>query len=202
VNDPVVPGQLARAVVEIRRRVEFAKGWIWGGFPDQSFLVCVAAMNHVVWSVNPFAWASRVANGEPLPSADAESALERQAGLCGHAAITYAAIVSAFELPVRPVQFYWRSSFGDRSHIACEVFYADAWHFFDPTWGVFYEQGGIVLGIESVRAGAACTLRRDETLLYALIGDSWADLDCLTDPTTRVEVAAYEFEMIRRTARA
>ena len=75
----------------------------------------------------------RDARYHPLPTA--ESALATGSGICGNAALTFAAIVKRFNVLVGSVQFYYAD--GINNHIADEAYYGGAWHYYDPTWGAF-----------------------------------------------------------------
>jgi hypothetical protein len=58
-----------------------------------------------------------------------------------------------FGYDVRSVQFYYGPD-GSWNHIADEISYDGGWHYFDPTFGVYYESGGNVLAIADARAAA------------------------------------------------
>jgi hypothetical protein len=125
------------------------------------------------------------------PISTARGVLDAEAGICGHAALTFASIVKRFGLKVRSVQFYY----GDNNHIANEVFYDGEWHYYDPTFGAYYQDGTRVLSIEEARShpNPSSLLRYNTTLFWYSVA-SMADLTSLTDfgmetdPATRVEV--------------
>src|SRR5919198_546420 len=122
------------------------------GVPYQhEAIVAQAALSYVVGHVSApaYGYMNKTLGIRPQPTA--EGVLTVGAGICGHAALTFAAIVKRFKIPVRSVQFYYAD--GVNNHIADEVFYAGAWHYFDPTWGAVYEDaGGHVLSIDEARA--------------------------------------------------
>jgi hypothetical protein len=58
--------------------------------------------------------------------------------------LVYLAIASRLGLPARPVYIWYPEEFpeytgpGVPGHATVEVSYGGAWHWFDPTWGMFY----------------------------------------------------------------
>ena len=115
-------------------------------------------MEYVAGHVSASAYGYLTVWGLPLPSATPDSILAVQAGICGHAALTFAAIVKALGYPVRSVQFYYTDPDGPAgpgtadSHIADEVYYDAAWHYFDPTFGNYFEDNGNVLSITDAQS--------------------------------------------------
>ena len=122
-----------------------------------------------------------------------------QAGICGDAALTFAAIGMRFGLDVRSVQFYYGPD-GSWNHIADEISYDGGWHYFDPTFGVYYESAGNVLAIADARAAAdpGSLLQQDGTLFWSTVVDQagdteLSDLTFATDPATDVEIGQQPF---------
>jgi cell division protein FtsB len=174
------PTELSRAVSTIQAE----RAYIERLDPAASdgYVISTAAMNYVVGHVLAEVYGYRVLNSMAIPWS-AEMALETQAGICGTASFTFAAIVRQFGLPVRSVQFYH----GANNHIAVETFYGGAWHYFDPTWGaVFSDSSEPVLSIAQARSGPF-QLHQDQTLLWSQF-TPLSDLSVLTDPTTVVEI--------------
>jgi hypothetical protein len=175
------PSELARAVDTVQAERSYLEQHIDPSASD-GYVISLAAMNYVVGHVLAGVYGYRVFTGLSMPW-DAERALKMQAGICGTAAFTFAAIVRQFNLPVRSVQFYY----GTNNHIAVEVFYDGAWHYFDPTWGaVFSDATEPVLSIGQARSGPF-QLQRDQTLLWGEF-TPLSDLTVLTAPSTVVEI--------------
>jgi Transglutaminase-like superfamily len=151
-----IPTPLAAAEEQVRRDVAYEEQ---NGLPySEGRLVAQAAMDYVVGHVSAASYGYLTIEGLPLPSSTPDSVLGAQAGICGHAALTFAAIVKHFGYQVRSVQFYYDdppSYDQPDSHIADEVFYEGAWHFFDPTFGVVWVDQDThgVLSITDARSG-------------------------------------------------
>jgi hypothetical protein len=189
------PTPLAVAVEHVRREVAYAE--YGGGIPySHGRLVAQAAMDYVVEHVSPTAYGYLEIFGGQLPASNPDAVLGAQAGLCGGAALVFAAIVKRLGLGARSVQFYYDDpdSTPD-SHIAVEVSYDSGWHYFDPTFGVFFTDGtGNALSITDARAGSG-TEQKDELAFTNLVentfygDDTWFE----TDPTTVVDIDKQPF---------
>lgn len=198
-----IPSPLAIAEQDVRREVEWAEG---GGAPGTSVPllgknVALAAMDYTIGHVRVGAYGwyenyfGEAPGGPDLPSYEltANEILAGQAGICGHAARVFAQIVSDLGFPVRSVQFSFNDPTPD-GHIAVEVFYDGAWHYFDPTFGQFWKDAsGNVLGISDVRSGLGARVKDDAAFVNLIEGpalpggdSSWYE----TDPATVVTVGA------------
>ena len=160
-------------------------------------LIAHAAMSYVVGHVSApaYGYMNLIQGIRPVPTPD--GVLHAGAGICGHAALTFAAIVKRFGLPVRSVQFYYGA--GD-NHIAAEVFYDGAWHYYDPTFGAYYRDGDRVLSIGEARAhpDPESLLDFNRTLLWYTVASmagatNLTDFSVETDPETRVEIDRQPF---------
>jgi hypothetical protein len=192
-----IPTPLAVAVEQVRREVLWAEnGFSQVRIPySHGQLVANAAMDYVVGHVNPAAYGymSTVLHTTPAPTPD--SVLGNQAGICGDAALTFAAIVKRFGLQVRSVQFYYGPN-GTWNHIADEVYYDGSWHFFDPTFGIFYEKAGNVLSISDARAANDPSLLRiDVTSFWVTVQTmaGYSETTFETDPSTVVTIDQQPF---------
>jgi hypothetical protein len=193
-----IPTALSRSVEQVRREVAYVE--LFRGDPDVNVpsreeLIARSAMDYVVGHVTaPGYGYMNVVLGAP-PAATAESALQNGSGICGHAALTFAAIVKHFGLRVRSVQFYYAN--GVDNHIANEVFFDGDWHYFDPTWGAYYQDGDRVLSIEDARAHATprALLVQNRTLLWRSVQTMAGvpPLGAETDAETRVEIDKQPF---------
>lgn len=146
-------------------------------------IVALTALSYVAGHVSApsYGYSNEIANTD-RPDASADSILSHGAGICGHAAIAYAAIVERLGFHVRSVQFYYGKN-NSQGHIADEVFYHDAWHYFDPTFGAYYQVGNSYRSISWVRhhpKRAALSLHYDDTLVWYQIALK-AHIGALTD---------------------
>jgi transglutaminase superfamily protein len=186
-------------VDQVRREV----AW---GLTNSSYsigaLTALSAMNYTVGHVSVGAYGYLLMMGLPLPgpagNPTPNSILGLQAGICGHAALTFAAIVKHFGYPVRSVQFWYTYPDGvtPDSHIAAEVFYDGAWHFFDPTFGVFWTDiGGNVESIDDVRTNGGTRVADTASFTNLIEDPAWGgDASAfVTDPLTRVVIDGQPF---------
>jgi transglutaminase-like putative cysteine protease len=153
-------------------------------------------MDYVVGHVSPTAYGYLEIFGGQLPGPTPDAVLGAQAGLCGDAALAFAAIVKRLGLGARSVQFYYDDSGVPANHIAVEVSYGGGWHYFDPTYGVFWtDSTGNALSITDVRAGSG-TEQKDELAFTNLVDNTFYGDDTwfVTDPTTVVEIDKQPFD--------
>lgn len=194
-----VPAPLDQAVEQIRREVTYSERFLaaHGVTVPHGQLVSEAAMTYVVGHVTApaYGYMNEILNVRPAPTAN--GALSTGAGICGHAALTFAAIIKRLGVPVRSVQFYYGQA---DTHIADETFYDGDWHYYDPTYGAIYVDGGKVLSITDARGrpDGLSLLEHDRTLLWfqvvSLAGmRSLSDLGFQTAPGTRVELGRQPF---------
>jgi Transglutaminase-like superfamily len=190
------PSPLAVAVEQVRREVAYAEQYA-GGVPyAHGRLVAQAAMDYVVEHVSATAYGYLEIFGGQLPGSTPAAVLGSQAGLCGGAALAFAAIVKRLGLGARSAQFYYDDPGNvPDSHIAVEVSYDGGWHYFDPTFGVFWtDSTGNVPSITDVRAGSG-TEQKDELAFTNLVenafygDDTWFE----TDPATVVDIDKQPF---------
>lgn len=186
-----IPKPTAVAFQQVQREV----GWAMNADPrSQGELTALSAMDYVVGHVSAGAYGYLELNDLPLPNSEPDVILGTQAGICGHAAIAFADIMDHFGYSVRSVQFYWTLSDGTAdSHIGVEVQYDGGWHYFDPTFGLYWtDPSGNVLSITDERASAGVE-HKDDVAFTNLIEDPWFggdDTAFETDPTTTVVVGA------------
>lgn len=187
-----IPTPLAIAIAQVQHEVDYVQGGV--GY-SRGQLVSEAALDYVVGHVSDteYGYLEVFGGAGALPARDPESALAAQAGFCVHAAVTFTAIVKAFGFQTRNVQFFYDDPGSPPvpdSHVAVEVFYDGAWHFFDPTFGQFWADGGDhVLSITDVRAGLGTRQKNLASFTNvfedAVFGDdSWFE----TDPATTVVI--------------
>jgi hypothetical protein len=140
----------------------------WAGSTPQS--LALAAMDYVIGHVRTgmYGYLETVYHESPggpdLPSyyANVNTILRTQTGICVHAERVFGAIMEALGLPVRGVGFTYAEPVGTPdAHTAAEIYYNGGWHFFDPTFGVVYEDRyGNILDIADARAAGAQSVTR------------------------------------------
>lgn len=187
-----VPTPLAVAVQQVRREVGYAEWYPVGAPYSHGRLVAQAAMDYVVGHVSLTAYGYLEVFGGQLPGQTPDSVLGAQAGICGHAALAFAAIVKRFDLPVRSVQFYFQDPTNNapNNHIATEVFYDGGWHYFDPTYGLFWTDANGVLPITDVRSGSD-TEQKDTLAMTNVVQDTHYG-DATAFETDRATVVAID----------
>lgn len=160
-------------------------------------LLSEAAMDYVAGHVSDTAYGYIAAfiGKKKVPPPTPNSALGTQAGICTGAAVTFGTIVHHFGFTVRSVNFYYDDPPpGDTpdGHVAVEVRYDGGWHFFDPTYGLFWtDSSGKVLPVSAVRAGQG-TLQKNVADFTNLFEDSVYGNDAwfITDPATTLKYGA------------
>ena len=186
---------------QVRREVAYSEGVLASaGVPySHGQLVSQAAMDYVVGHVNApaYGYLTTIA-GTGVPALP-DPILGAQAGICGDAALVYAAIVRHFGYSVRSVQFYYGPG-GAWNHIADEVSYDGGWHYFDPTFGIYYQEAGSVLSITDARTATdpASLLVQDDSLFWTAVvrqaqNRELSDVSFATDPATAVVIDGQSF---------
>jgi hypothetical protein len=110
---------------------------------NTSYPIALSIMNYVVGHVSApnYGYLNEIADN---PTAgDVEDILQRQAGICGAAQLTFGAIAGQVGLVTRKLFISYPLPDGTLgSHATNEVYYDDGhsagWHWFDATWGIFY----------------------------------------------------------------
>jgi transglutaminase superfamily protein len=186
-----IPSPLAVAVEQVRREVAYARGGL-AQYP-RGQLISEAAMDYVAGHVSDTAFGYLEKVHGRLPRDTANSALRTQAGICAEASVTFATMVHRFGFAVRSVDFNYvdpAPTDAPDGHTAVEVYYSGGWHYYDPTYGLFWtDPQGDVLSIAAVRAGQG-TLQKNVasfTNIFetAVLGDdTWFE----TAPTTAVVI--------------
>ncbi len=161
------------------------------GLPH-GYLVAMTAMNYVnghvvapVYGYHNELGTLDVAHARP------NDILKYGAGICGSAAWTFAKIVQRFGYQVRSVQFYN----GPDNHIANEVFYDGAWHYFDPTWNEVFAPEGVPLSMDEARANGGEGAMFNQTLVWRMTADyvNILPMNFVLDTTTQVVYGAQPF---------
>ena len=153
------PSPLAVADQQVSSR-GLRRQHVQGDMPQYSRgqLLSEAAMDYVAGHVSDTAYGYLAAfiGKKKVPPPTPNSALGTQAGICTGAAVTLGTIVHHFGFTVRSVNFYYDDPAPANTpdgHVAVEVRYEGGWHFFDPTYGLFWsDASGHVLSVSDVRA--------------------------------------------------
>lgn len=181
------------------RQISREYAYVKGGVPQYSRgqLISEAAMDYVAGHVSDTAYGYIAAfvGKRKVPPPTPNSALGTQAGICTGAAVTFGTIVHHFGFAVRSVNFYYDDpppANTPDGHVAVEVRYDGGWHFFDPTFGLFWtDASGHVLPISAVRAGLG-SLQKNVAAFTNVFEDAVFGNDAwfMTDPTAPIKYGA------------
>lgn len=123
-----------------------------GGGKNYEKIAAISAMQ----MVNAFVSDYRVKAAKNIPDIDsyrgngAEKGWYLSAGFCDVKAYAMVCIMQYLQIPVREIQF-WHINGESIGHAACEVYYADSWHYFDPTWGLYFlDSANHVLALDEI----------------------------------------------------
>jgi transglutaminase superfamily protein len=148
-----VPSLAVKSAVEhVRREVEYCDRVLVRAGVDRprGELIALAALSYTVGHVSApaYGYLHLIERSQSLP-ADAETSLRAGAGICGNAVNVFGSIVEALGLEVRRIGIYFCTPLAPgNGHSTAEVSYGEGWHWFDPTWGLFFrEPGGRVLSL-------------------------------------------------------
>ena len=145
--------ETARAIQDVRNRVEYVETILPQAMPE--YLVALAVNSYVVGHVSApaYGYLSESDRGSLLRSTD--GILRAGAGICGEAATVAIALYAALGVESRRVVVWYDLPDGTAAgHTTTEVRYGDAWHWFDPTWGVFYEGEGVYALVDVIQMSA------------------------------------------------
>lgn len=188
------PSPTARAIEDVRHRVEYVQLILPEA--DPAYLIALAVNSYVVGHVSAPAYGYlRVIEGSPVPGST-DSILRTGAGICGEASTTAISLYSALGVETRRLVAWYDLPDGTTAgHTTVEVRYADTWHWFDPTWGVFYEGEGVHSFLEVIEmtpeARAAAYVGNDSLLWMRAVRASGVldgPLAFLGFPSVRVEI--------------
>lgn len=191
------------ALTQVGREVAYVDGGVPQYSKDQ--LISEAAMDYVAGHVSDTAYGyiELFQGKKKVPPPTPNSSLGTQAGICTGAAVTFGTIVHHFGLKVRSVNFYFDDpppSNAPDGHVAAEVWYDGGWHFFDPTYGLFWaDANGHVLPVSEVRNGLG-SLQKNVAGFTNIFEDAVFGNDAwfVTDPATRIAYDATALVYRRR----
>jgi hypothetical protein len=189
------PSPLQVALKQVSREYAYVKGGLSQYSRGQ--LISEAAMDYVAGHVSDTAYGyiETFDGTKKVPPPTPNASLGTQAGICTGAAVTFGTIVHHFGFTVRSVNFYYDDlppSNAPDGHVAVEVRYDGGWHFFDPTYGLFWsDASGHVLPVSDVRAGLG-SLQKNVAGFTNIFEDAVFGNDAwfVTDPTTTLAYAA------------
>jgi len=93
----------------------------------------------------------------PLRLSHPDVIIKSRVGLCGDYAIVVTSFLATQKIPSRIIGMFFENS----SHVIIEVYYDNSWHMYDPIYGVWVNECG-VLSFEELRCGGAW----NATLIY------------------------------------
>lgn len=96
-------------------------------------------MLHLIWYIH-----THFVAGTPEPSYTTRRALEQRIAECGGSSIILQLAARRLGYPTRGVGFFGVPI--QASHTAVEVYWDDAWHYLDPSFGVFFTDDGTFEG--------------------------------------------------------
>lgn len=140
---------------------------------DRAYIASISIMNHVQRIVSPLQYSVLKTSGADTPKT-VEECLEAKAGICGNQVACFLELANHLKLRARPVEFYLhgKKPKENTSHICAEVYYDQAWRFFDVTWGTYFMMDGKAASIDAVRESptvarrAAVTNETDQWFLH------------------------------------
>ena len=140
---------------------------------DRAYIASISIMNHVQRIVSPLQYSVLKTSGADTPKT-VEECLEAKAGICGNQVACFLELAKHLKLRARPVEFYLhgKKPKENTSHICAEVYYDQAWRFFDVTWGTYFMMDGKAASIDAVRESptvarrAAVTNETDQWFLH------------------------------------
>jgi hypothetical protein len=194
------PSPLQTAIDQVKRESE----WAEGGAPPvpKAQVEALSAMNYTLGHVSVGAYGYLESHNLPLPPFEASPnvTLAAQAGLCGGAADVFAAIMKALGYEMRSVQFFFSTPSGaPDEHIGVEVFYGGGWHYYDPTYGVYWTNpvSGDVLSIADARETSFGGVEHKDDIAFTnFVENPWwggDDTAFETNSATSVIFSGYTF---------
>jgi Transglutaminase-like superfamily len=87
----------------------------------------------------------------------AQETIQQRRGVCGERAYAMLYLLEQKSIPCRYVGIFGLSAFGVdcyASHATVEVFYDGAWHWYDPTYGVWFTKNGVVMSFAQLCSNA------------------------------------------------
>lgn len=118
-------------------------------------LAAISAMQMVNTLVSEYRaeTAKNASPAESYRSNEAVRALRFSAGDCYTKVYTMMEILKYLHIPAREIN-YWHIGGTNIGYAGCEVYYNGSWHYFDPTWGMYFRNAKKkkILSLENVLA--------------------------------------------------
>lgn len=109
-------------------------------------LIALSAMQYTEFNVSPALYCVLQENdSEEIQKRSLYEILYTQSGLCGDMSVVFANIIKEFDIKYRIIQFYYSNT-----HVAVEIYYNGGWHYYDPTWGIYFLKDSKILSIEEI----------------------------------------------------
>lgn len=191
------PTTLAQAEGQLEWKIRWAEQFAPASY-SAGQLTALAAMNYV--STHVSSTAAVFAPPVSLPpggdqAAYANAILTAGVGECSYHVLVFDVLMAHFGYRTRPVSFYYQDPWTQAAgaHSAVEVFYDGAWHYFDPTYSVYWTDMTTdnVLDIATERQGGNGLEHKNNGLFLNLFENPFYSGDTTgfeTDPATDVVV--------------
>lgn len=115
-------------------------------------LAAISAMQIVNAIVSDYRMkaAENVSSFQHSPGNAADKGWRSSSGFCSTRVYVMLEIMKYLHIPAREINF-WHIDGTDFGYAACEVYYNDSWHYFDPTFGLFFRDSQKnILSLQSI----------------------------------------------------
>lgn len=192
-----IPTPLALGEQQIERAVQWAEQFAPSSY-SPGYLTALAAMDFV--STHVSSPAAVFAPPVPLPpggddTANANAILTAGVGECSYHVLVFDAIMAHFGYSTHAVSFYYQDPWTQAAgaHSAVEVSYEGGWHYFDPTYSVYWTDAatGGVLDITTERQAGNGVEHKNNGLFLNLFENPFYNGNTTgfeTDPATSVVI--------------
>ncbi len=191
------PTALAQAEGQLEGKIRWAEQFAPSSYSSGT-ITALAAMDYVSTHVSSTA----AVFGPPVslpPAGDqaayANAILTAGVGECSYHVLVFDVLMAHFGYRTRPVSFYYQDpwTLAAGAHSAVEVFYEDAWHYFDPTYSVYWTDpaSGNVFDITTERQAGNGLEHKNDGLFLNLFENPFYNGDTTgfeTDPATDVVI--------------
>lgn len=192
-----VPTALAQAEAQLESKIRWAEQFAPSSY-SSGMITALAAMDYV--STHVSSTAAVFAPPVSLPpggdqAAYANAILTAGVGECSYHVLVFDVLMAHFGYRTRAVSFYYQDAWTQAAgaHSAVEVFYDGVWHYFDPTYSVYWTDPttGNVLDIATERQAGDGLEHKNNGLFLNLFENPFYNGDTTgfeTDPATDVVI--------------
>ena len=192
-----IPTALAQAEGQLERKIRWAEQFAPSSYSSGK-ITALAAMHYV--STHVSSTAAVFAPPVSLPpggdqAAYANAILSAGVGECSYHVLVFNVLMAHFGYRTRAVSFYYQDpwTLAPGAHSAVEVLYDGAWHYFDPTFSIYWTDPttGNVLDIATERQGGNGVEYKNNGLFLNLFENPFYNGDTTgfeTDPATNVVI--------------